>query len=68
MSWHFNTWRATSAWPYPKEYYLVEAESHVYVVTEILYGGAVLAGAYTHSFPFQLNLSSSVHRITQLNT
>ena len=25
-----------------KEYYVVEEESHVYVITEILYGGAVL--------------------------
>ena len=25
-----------------KEYYVVEEENHVYVITEILYGGAVL--------------------------
>jgi len=29
----------------------------------------VEAGAYTlHSFPFQLNMSYSVHRITQINS
>ena len=34
------------------------------------YDGAlgVIVGGGLHSFPFQLNLSSSVHRITQLNS
>ena len=29
---------------------------------------AMTAGRGLHSFPFQLSLSSSVHRITQLNS
>jgi hypothetical protein len=28
----------------------------------------VTVGRGSHSFPFQLNLSSSVHRVTQLNS
>jgi hypothetical protein len=31
-------------------------------------GGSVITGRGLHSFPFQLNLSSSVHRITQINS
>jgi len=30
--------------------------------------GVAATGRGLHSFPFQLNLSSSVHRITQLNS
>jgi len=30
--------------------------------------GAGMVGRGLHSFPFQINLSSSVHRITQINS
>ena len=52
-------WRAISACPQVQ----VFADAGIKVIVE-----AELTGRGLHSFPFQLNLSSSVHRIIQINS
>jgi len=53
----------------PPPQYALPALSLDELWTELLaLGGAGAGGRGLHSFPFQLNLSSSVHRITQLNS
>ena len=45
-----------------KEYYVVEEENHVYVITEILYGGAVLdASPLIQRMAFQRNAARCCH-------
>ena len=65
----FNLRRYTMVPPYtPDEGHHGTCAAIEYAVTALKVPLLLVLGRGLHSFPFQLNLSSSVHRITQLKS